>query len=127
VHLSFTLAIDSRFVSDTVTAAVQQALLDPQSGLFGSKRIGIGEVIYASQIYEACLSAPGALAVHDVRLGATSFSPVFLSTLVSANSLSTISRLLGGASYRFDPGEGGYFSLDSSALTMTPEVSADAG
>jgi len=131
VHISFAIAIDPRYVAATVIAAVQQALLDPLNGLFGSERIGIGEVIYASEIYEACLSVPGTISVHDLRVRTTKVLPLGLSfffpTSISMGSLASIVQLLFGTPYRFDPGEGAYFSLDSSALNITPEVNPNAG
>ena len=131
VHISFAIAIDPRYVAATVIASVQQALLDPQNGLFGSERIAIGEVIYASEIYEACLSVPGTISVHNLNVRTTSFLPLGLSfffpTSISLGSLASIIELLFGTPYRFDPGEGAYFSLESNALTITPEVNPNAG
>jgi len=105
ITVSLSLFIDPKYVSDTVVAAAKAALTDADSGLFGANRIGIGEVIYRSRIYAACLSAAGAVAVEDLH----------------------VTGVTAGQSYRFDPGEGFYFSLDAaSGLNITPEV-ANAG
>jgi hypothetical protein len=103
--ISLTLAVDPRYIIDTVVAGAQSALTDPDTGLFGANRIGIGEVIYRSQIFAACLRVAGAVAVHSLQV--TGVAP--------------------GAGFRLDPGEGGYFTLDPGAgLTITGEV-ANAG
>ncbi|HME37170.1 MAG TPA: baseplate J/gp47 family protein [Candidatus Sulfotelmatobacter sp.] len=103
--LSLTLAIDPNHAPDSVVAGATAALTDPDVGLFGENRIGIGEVIYRSQIYAACLSISGALAVHDLQ----------------------VTGAQAGSCYRFDPGEGGFFSVDPTAgLAISPEV-ANAG
>lgn len=99
--VSLTLAVDPAYVEDTVSAAAVVALADPDAGLFGANRIGIGEAIYKSQIFAACLSVPGAVAVHDL----------------------TVTGAPAGACYRFDPGQGGYFTLDPVAgLNIVTEV-----
>ena len=51
----------------TVRAGLNAALLDPDSGLFGVNAVGIGQVIYDSQIYPppAC-AVPGVVAVHGL-------------------------------------------------------------
>jgi hypothetical protein len=94
LQVSFTLEVDARYPPDIVTTAVRQALVDPQNGLFGSGRVGIGEVIYLSRIYEACLAVPGAVALHDLTRDG----------------------------YRLDPGEGSYFTLADSDLSISSEV-----
>ena len=66
VQLNLTLLVDPKYDVPTVTAGVTSALADPGTGLFGAS-IGIGETIYDSQIYEACLSVAGAVAVHGLE------------------------------------------------------------
>ena len=110
VKLQCTLEVDAIHNPGAVVAGVQQALLDPDGGLFGANRIGIGEVIYRSRIFAACLSVSGALAVHDLQFG----------EIDAAGSV----PLCG---YRFDPGVGAWFSLESANLTVTPEVNENAG
>jgi predicted phage baseplate assembly protein len=90
LQVSLTIEVAPNQDIPTVVAAAQTKLTDPDNGLFGANRIGIGEVIYKSQIYAACLSAAGAVAVHGLKvIGAPP-----------------------GVNYRFDPGQGSYFSLD---------------
>jgi len=66
VHLSATIVIDPRYVFDPVMAAVQAALIDPDSGLFSAANIGIGHSVYDSNIYAACLAVAGVHAVRDL-------------------------------------------------------------
>jgi Baseplate J-like protein len=102
LKVSLTLEVDPRYIIDTVVAAALTALTDPDAGLFGANRIGIGEVIYKSQIFAACLSVVGAVAVHSL----------------------IVTGAPAGVNYRFDPGEGSYFSVDPVAgLKITGEVS----
>jgi len=110
VQLEFTLEVDAIHVPDSVVAAVQQALIDPDAGLFGANRIGIGEIIYRSRIFAACLSVPGALAVHDLH-----FDKIETGGTVPMYG------------YRFSPGTGYWFSLQTANLTITPEVNQNAG
>jgi hypothetical protein len=110
VQLEFTLEVDAIHVPDSVVAAVQQALIDPDAGLFGANRIGIGEIIYRSRIFAACLSVPGALAVHDLH-----FDKIETGGPVPMYG------------YRFSPGTGYWFSLQTANLTITPEVNQNAG
>ncbi len=110
VQLQLTLEVDAIHDPDTVAAAAAQALLDPDAGLFGANRIGIGEMIYKSRISAACLSAAGAIAVHNLEFRVSSggnFTPQ--------------------CGFRFDPGPGAWYSLASTNLTITPEVNANAG
>jgi hypothetical protein len=118
VRISLTLIVDAAFVAADVVAAVTTAFLDPQNGLFGQARIRIGDVIYASQIYEACLAVPGTIAVHalDVITGT--------SLVLHFSHLTSFAIQ---APYRIDPGEGAYFSLNQGALSISPEVIRDAG
>lgn len=46
-------------VLDDVVAAVRTALTDPDTGLAGERRTGIGESLYFSQISEVCERVPG--------------------------------------------------------------------
>jgi Baseplate J-like protein len=127
VSLSFTLLVDPNYVATDVQAAVTSALIDPNNGLLGANVIGIGQVIFESQIYEACLSVPGAVAVH-----ALSFS-VFTELLLFRQT-GSLTRFLPvqrffqqpqAAPFRFDPGTGGFFQLPSSNLTISTEVAAN--
>jgi hypothetical protein len=89
-----------------VTAALAvTALTDPDVGLFGTT-LGIGQAVYRSQIYAACLSVPGAVSVNGLSLTGAPEGP----------------------SYRYDPGSGNYFTLNPvytgtppTGLQITPE------
>jgi len=121
LQLSLSLAIDSNRVASDVITAVTAALSDSETGLFGSRRIGVGEVIYTSRIYQTCFSVLGVLAVHHLQVHAG-----FL--LLFSFSNPTFSHFTGfhhfglGTPYRLDPGEGKYFSLSTDALSVTGEV-----
>jgi hypothetical protein len=106
--ITFSLAVSPNYDLNATAALAVTALTDPDTGLFGTHNIGIGQAIYQSQIYAACLSVPGAIAVH---------------------SLSVSGATPGGPDYRFDPCPGGFFTLSPtyagtppSGLQITPEV-----
>ncbi len=105
VLLQLTLRIQPAYVPTSVISALTAALLDDDSGLFGIHVIGIGQIIFQSQIYEVCLSVLGVLAVHglhfsvDVGMG---FGEIVDS--------------------RYNPGEGGFFQLQAANLTISQEV-----
>jgi hypothetical protein len=104
--LAFSLVVDPSHVAADVKTAVTAALIDPDNGLLGANVIGIGQVIFESQIYEACLAVPGAVAVHSLQfsvpLGFGNVGP-----------------------FRFDPGIGGFFQLPSSSLNVSTEVASN--
>jgi predicted phage baseplate assembly protein len=96
--ITMNLEVNPSYDMNAVAALAVTALTDPNAGLFGTNKIGIGQAVYRSQIYAACLSVPGAVAVHNLCvMGATP----------------------GGPDYRFDPGPGGFFTL-SPLYTGTP-------
>jgi hypothetical protein len=109
--LTLTLLIDPAYVRETVLAAATAALLDPNTGLLGANVIGIEQLIYVSQIYQACLSVPGALAVRNLQ---------FFADMGAGPQLQS--------GFRFDPGPGGFFQLSpTNPLTIVPEVAVNAG
>ena len=99
IGMTFTLVIDPAYATPGVIAAVTTALVDPDAGLLGTNAIQIGEVIFESQIYQACLSVPGTIAVHNLQL-----------TGISA----------AGPDFRLDPGEGRFLLLPSQNLVIYP-------
>lgn len=102
--ISLTLVTDPAYIATNVIAAATAALIDPDAGLMGTNVIGIGQVIYTSQIYKACLSVAGTIAVHDLTLNGV---------------------LVSGEDSQLNPGQGGFLQLTSSTLTINPEVSAN--
>jgi hypothetical protein len=122
--LSLTILIDSNHVAADVVNAATAALLDPDTGLFGANVIAIGQSIYESQIYRACLAVPGAVAVHNLRFAV--LSPAIFAFRALAHPVSKL-PLLYQAPFRFDPGEGGVFQLTAANLTISSEVSPNAG
>jgi predicted phage baseplate assembly protein len=111
IALTLALRLDPAYLAPPVKTAVQAALLDPDHGLFGVHAIRIGQSIYDSQIYAACLTVPGVLAVHGLTFalgnGSGSFWP--------------------DPAVRHDPGEGGFFQLIDDNVTLSVEGLADAG
>jgi hypothetical protein len=110
IMLQLTLRINQAYVPAPVISAVTAALLDDDAGLFGINVIRIGQFIYESQIYAACLSVPGTMAVHGLRF--------FMDTGTGFKEISD---------FRYNPGEGGFFQLQSDNLTVSQEVSKNAG
>ena len=130
VSLSFTLLVDPNYVAADVQSAVSAALADPNNGLLGANAVGIGEAIFESQIYQACLGVPGAVAVHALAFSTftrlilfrqfgsfTSFLPILPFPIFHLGPFV--------APFRFDPGIGGFFQLLSSNLTISTEVSSN--
>ncbi|HEV8322824.1 MAG TPA: baseplate J/gp47 family protein [Myxococcota bacterium] len=66
-ELGFTIEVHPDHQPETVRAAVAAALLDPRSQTFGSEVVRIGQTVYDSQIYDACLRIPGVVAVRALR------------------------------------------------------------
>jgi hypothetical protein len=94
---SFTVEIDSQYDPVAIRTAVTNALIDPDLGLLGANVVQIGQSLYVSQIYEACLAVQGTLALHNLA----------------------VAGYPGGTDYRFDPGEGGFFTLTAANLTVS--------
>lgn len=105
IQLTFTLVVGADRVPESVAAGVRSALLDEQGGLFGREAVRIGQAVYRSEIYEACMAVPGVTAVHDLQVAVESGG-----TLVNVS----------GA--RNDPGEGLFFQLDEANLIVTTEA-----
>ena len=124
VQLQLTLEVDSIHDPATVVAAAKQALIDPDAGLFGANRIGIGEVIYRSRILRRLPVRPRRAcgARSEVR---TSFLPFLLSDGDFSHFVGSESARLYG--YRFDPGAGAWFALDPANLNIAREVNDNAG
>ncbi len=74
LHLS--LQSNPLYRSDVVKAAVTAALLDENTGLFGINVIRIGQVIYQSQIFAACMGVAGVQAVNIIAFSLISSSNI---------------------------------------------------
>ena len=70
IKLQLTLRIASDYATQPVVNAVFALLTDPDSGLFGVNKVGIGQVFFQSAIDFTCLQADGVLAVHEIRFWA---------------------------------------------------------
>lgn len=93
-RLQCALIVDKDFVYAKVEAQVRDALLNPETGLFGALRSGIGAAVFESEIMDACLDIRGVVAVHTLLLHDAMHS----------------------TGPRFDPGEGGYYVLSDHDL-----------
>ena len=138
IRLSLTLMIDRRRDADMVQAAVRSALVDVDAGLFGVNTVGIGQAYYDSQIYASCLAVPGVTAVHSLQFemarvplelgvirtvglfklfGSTVFpeptTPNFIVVTVPRSTC---------CGQRHDPGEGAFFFLLDSHLSLAKEA-----
>lgn len=105
MRLNLTLKIEPSYAPKPVLAAVRTALLDADLGLFGTNAVRIGQSIYQSQIYAACLQVPGVMAVQGLMFLKGSDSGFVLDT-----------------PYRHDPGEGKFYQLSTENLMLTAEV-----
>jgi hypothetical protein len=123
--LSLSYGRDPRYDDKAVQTGLTTALLDPDTGLLGAGKVGIGQAIYQSQIAAACLAVPGVTAIQNVAL--TPFESVsssqrrfqFIRRFVPPPSPSVCSG------QRFTPGPGNYFSLpnDGRHLSLTGTTS----
>jgi hypothetical protein len=69
---------DPRYADAAVQAALLTALVDPDAGLLGANVLGIGQVVYDSQIAAACLAVAGVAAVQSILFapeGASRLTP----------------------------------------------------
>ena len=117
---------DNRYLDDAVRGALQAALLDPDTGLFGVNVVGIGQVFYDSQIYAACLAVPGVLAVEDLSVqSGPRFSPFFLSGRIRRGIVPTDAKIP-CTGQRHDPGIGKYLSVpdDGNHLNLAGRVAS---
>jgi hypothetical protein len=125
VHLSLALRINPDYIPAPVISAVTAALLDDDTGLFGTSVIRIGQSIYSSQIYAACMSIPGVMAVHGLYFSTARHMP-FLERRKWLEEIFILQRLYYNPTERYDPGEGRFFQLAAENLTVSSEVSEHA-
>lgn len=106
LQISIIVAYASGGDAAAVQAGVTAALADPVAGLFSPSRAPIGQALYDSQVYAACLRVPGVVAARGLVL--------------TDMTDPTSPNLLTGRVHQ--PGPGGYFALAASAPTVVPEV-----
>jgi hypothetical protein len=102
IDLTATVTYGARFDPDVIGPQVVSALVG-DGGLFSPDRIRIGEPLYDSQIYAACLGVTGTAAVRDL----------VLLDVAAAAPLSGV---------RHEPGEGGFFTATALDIHLTLEV-----
>jgi hypothetical protein len=73
--LAISIETDPRRLATDVTTAVQAALMNSASGMLAPENIGIGVPLFRSQIFEAVLAVPGAIAVNGLLWNGTPFDP----------------------------------------------------
>ena len=122
ISLNLTVLTDSRYLPADVKNNVIAALVDAQKGLFGTGVMGIGQSIYLSQIYRACLKVPGAVGVHSVKLAR---KPASLSTRLRSRRVPFAVKIF-HEEVPFDPGEDRFCQLSPSDLAVSTEVAANA-
>lgn len=105
IKITLTLRIESSRIPDTIVAEVQKVLLNSDTGLFGANAIQIGQAIYQSQIYAACMQVSGVSAVHSLKFWIDSGWGFILDT-----------------NYRHDPDEGRFYQLLLTNLSLPWEV-----
>ncbi len=114
IRLTPTLRLDPTYEADWVQAQVRQALTDPDRGLFGDRRVRIGQVIYQSQIYAACLGVTGVLAVRGLK-----FAFLHRSFHILDGVPFEYSNWQEEDCPRHDPGEGSFYQLRDSLEDLT--------
>ena len=134
ISLGLTVLVDPAYIPADVMNGVTAALVDPQSGLLGTDVVRIGQSIYLSQIYKACLSVPGTVAVHSLSFERKQLQSYLLFPFHPLHFISKFFPLKIGfpllhllEEYRFDPGEGGFFQLSVSDLNVSTEVAGNGG
>jgi hypothetical protein len=140
MNLSLTYVRDPRYQDSMVQAALQTALIDPDTGLFGTNVVAIGEAFYDSQIYAACLAVPGVQAIHALSFAAPvavfarfKFTPlqVALPTREGIGARPPIRIPWGPGLFRqppactgerYDPGPGRFYAVPAANLHLAGSV-----
>ena len=104
--LNLTLIVIPGWDVDTITAQVTAALTDPDTGLFSANTLPIGQPVFDSQIEQAVLSVAGTVAL--------------IATAFTADGAADPGPL-------HNPGEGGYFDLAASDITIVTEADSHGG
>ncbi len=74
-NLAISIEIDPRRLSSDVITAVRTALTNTTTGMLAPENIGIGAALFRSQIFEAVLAVPGAVAVDGLLWNGAPFDP----------------------------------------------------
>ncbi len=126
--LRLTLEVDPAYDPDLVQAAVITALLDPRAEPFGTEVVQIGQIVYDSYIYDACLRVPGVVAVRGLEFRVWIRVPVpildRLDAWWSARGLGfeMADQLRLDSGKRHSPGEGNFYLLRGDRLHVSAEV-----
>ena len=116
LELFVRLVVDPRYDAEAVKAKARVALNDPEQGLFGVTRGRIGKAIYRSAVYKACRDVEGVVSARSLFVSLLPQAPATfqrLSYLILVTPLQT---------HRFDPGEGGFFTIADDALHIFTET-----
>lgn len=117
LQIACNVTYDPTFDPSAVQSAVIAALSDPVTGLFAPSRSGIGDLLYDSQIYAACLNVPGVLAVR----GLTIWNITKLTNLTNPTAAQIASTPpLPGVVHA--PGAGVFFAVAPAAVIITLEA-----
>jgi hypothetical protein len=106
IALALTVTMTPGMDPDAITADVVAALTNSDTGLFGAARAAIGQPVVDSTIGQAVLAVPGAVAITAATF--------FADDSPNPGPL-------------HDPGEGGYFTLAPTDISVTPEPDAHGG
>jgi hypothetical protein len=102
------IRVETGRIPDDVVANVRSALADPDTGLFGERRTGIGESFYFSQMSDACQKVDGVDAVSGA---------VFLLSRPDPQT-----GIYWGTPPRINANIGEYFVIRPESVFLFPEV-----
>lgn len=105
--LSMDIAIDARYLEDDVLPQIRAALMDCATGLLAPERIGIGQPLFRSRVFEAVMAVEGTAAVQGL--------------LVESEGIATP-----WSAYALMPPAGGYFDAEQGGLFLNGKES-DSG
>jgi hypothetical protein len=110
VLIGLQVLLDGRFQVDDIKVALRAAMLDDDRGVFGTRRLGIGQAVFDSEIAAACLACEGVIALHQLFFFAQRPSGFFRDLAP-----------------RHAPGEGAFYDLDPQWLIICPEATENVG
>jgi predicted phage baseplate assembly protein len=95
ITLSIAIAIDPKRLEGDVLQEVRNRLMNTETGLLAPERIGIGQALFRSRVFEEVLDVAGATAVTGLLTDEVAFDP-----------------------YGVSPGAGKYFDLENGILLL---------